>query len=282
MFNIISVKSQWTGTVYILANGDVSPPDAPIETSDKITYTLTEDITSNGVGIEVRRSNIIINGNGYILQGAGIGDGFYLYDVSNVTVTNVNIKNFYYGIYLPPSSNNTKIFGNNITENIDSGIYDSSSNNCIRWNNIIRNKGTGISTCDSSKNEIYENNITDNNFYGIYLYSSLSSDIYGNNITNNDDGGIVLDHFSNNNSITNNAIIENNYYGIALSYSSNNNSISDNTFVNCGLLVSDSYQNIIENNTVNDKPLIYLEGVSNYIVSDAGQVILVRCDNILV
>ena len=38
----------------------------------------------------------------------------------------------------------------------------------------------------------------------------------------------------------------------------------------------------LENNTVNGKPLVYLEGVANYSVGDAGQVILVRCGNISV
>jgi parallel beta-helix repeat protein len=38
----------------------------------------------------------------------------------------------------------------------------------------------------------------------------------------------------------------------------------------------------VENNTVDGKPLVYLEGASNYTVDDAGQVILVRCENIRV
>jgi parallel beta-helix repeat protein len=38
----------------------------------------------------------------------------------------------------------------------------------------------------------------------------------------------------------------------------------------------------VENNTVNDKPLVYLENASDYEVEDAGQVILVNCNNITV
>jgi parallel beta-helix repeat protein len=38
----------------------------------------------------------------------------------------------------------------------------------------------------------------------------------------------------------------------------------------------------VEDNTVNGKPLVYLEGVTNYSVGDAGQVVLVRCDSIRV
>jgi parallel beta-helix repeat protein len=38
----------------------------------------------------------------------------------------------------------------------------------------------------------------------------------------------------------------------------------------------------VEGNTVNGKPLVYLEDASDYKVEDAGQVILVNCDNITV
>jgi parallel beta-helix repeat protein len=40
--------------------------------------------------------------------------------------------------------------------------------------------------------------------------------------------------------------------------------------------------NIVEGNTVNGKPLVYLEDISNYTVADAGQVVLIRCKNIRV
>ncbi|MCK4347036.1 MAG: right-handed parallel beta-helix repeat-containing protein, partial [Thermoplasmatales archaeon] len=39
-------------------------------------------------------------------------------------------------------------------------------------------------------------------------------------------------------------------------------------------------QNTVEDNTVNGKPLAYLENVSDQIITEAGQVILVNCDNI--
>jgi len=57
----------------------------------------------------------------------------------------------------------------------------------------------------------------------------------------------------------------------------------DNTFLNDGLLVYNSYQNTVINNTINGKPLIYLEDESDMIIdNNAGQVILVNCDNITV
>lgn len=48
-FNVQPVKSDytWTQTIYIRANGNVEPSDAPISTVDNITYTLTNNIIGN-------------------------------------------------------------------------------------------------------------------------------------------------------------------------------------------------------------------------------------------
>jgi len=198
------------GTIYIRADGSIDPPTAPISTVDNITYTFTGDINDS---IVIERDNIVVDGAGYTLQGTNAYQsiGTNVTGRSNVTIENMTIKAFYYGIYL-----------------------ESSLNNSISGNNITANSGDGIDLG----------------------YSSGNSTISGNDITNN--GG-----------------------GILLFYSSGN-SISGNTFINNGLFVIHSYQNSVENNTVNGRPLVYLEGVSNYTVDDAGQVILVKCDNIVV
>jgi len=95
----------------------------------------------------------------------------------------------------------------------------------------------------------------------------------------NNSVGIVL--YSGNNTISSNTVTNNDQFGIGLSYSSNN-TITNNTFVNDGISVGTSYQNTVENNTVNGKPLVYLENVSDYTITNAGQVILLSCDNITV
>ncbi|RLG93532.1 hypothetical protein DRO29_07635, partial [Candidatus Bathyarchaeota archaeon] len=48
------------------------------------------------------------------------------------------------------------------------------------------------------------------------------------------------------------------------------------------LFVYSSYGNIVEDNKVNGKPLVYLEGESDEFIYNAGQVILVKCKNITV
>jgi parallel beta-helix repeat protein len=139
-FNIKPAKAEWTGTVYIRADGRIDPPDAPIITDDNITYTLTGDVTSTADGIVVERDNIIIVGAGYTLQGTSRfkGKGIVISGRYNVTVKNINIQNFAFGIDLFESSN-SNITGNNIANNgcgIDLGF---SLNNSITGNSIANN-----------------------------------------------------------------------------------------------------------------------------------------------
>ncbi|RLI40025.1 hypothetical protein DRO69_13480, partial [Candidatus Bathyarchaeota archaeon] len=197
-------------------------------------------------------------------------------DIINNTISDSNIA----GIRLYYSPSNT-ISGNNITANNRNGIVlRYSSNNTISENNIANN-GYGIKLYGSSNyNSISGNSITANNGYGILLFDSLYNSISGNNIANNG-YGIWLEHSSNYNSISGNSITANNGDGIWL-YDSSKNSICGNTFTKDGLVVEFSYHNSVENNTVNGRPLVYLEGVSNRTVDDAGQVVLIRSDNIRV
>jgi parallel beta-helix repeat protein len=115
---------------------------------------------------------------------------------------------------------------------------------------------------------------------GVYLYGSSNNRICRNRITANTYIGISLSH-SSNNSIVGNNITAVNGYGIYLDYSSNNN-ITENMFTRVGLFVTASYGNAVEGNVVNGKPLAYLESVSDYSVGNAGQVVLVNCDNVSV
>jgi parallel beta-helix repeat protein len=159
------------------------------------------------------------------------------------------------------------------------GIKVSSSNNIIT-DNTASNNDYGIYLYNSNNNTI-TGNMASNNYDGIYLSSSSHNNITGNNVSNNNRNGIYL-LTSCNNTITDNPFNCNNRNGIRLESSSNNNTIAGNTFVNDGLAIDSPYQNTVEDNTVNAKPLVYLKDVSNYKIEDAGQVILINCSNITV
>jgi parallel beta-helix repeat protein len=60
------------------------------------------------------------------------------------------------------------------------------------------------------------------------------------------------------------------------------NCIYGNRFLDDSLFVYYSYGNVIMDNLVNNKFLIYLEDVSDFEIEDAGQVVLVNCNNITI
>jgi parallel beta-helix repeat protein len=192
-------------TVYIRADGSIDPSTAPIFTADNVTYTFTDNISDS---IVVERSNITIDGAYYTVEGLGSGNGFDLYAISNVTIKNINIKGFAYGIYLELASQNT-ISGNNITENDYDGIeLRDSSNNSITRNNIMANNWFGIGLYYSSNNSISWNNII-NNYDGIEFYDSTSNNISGNSITINYNGMEL--YYSSDNSMFHNNLVDNTY-----------------------------------------------------------------------
>ena len=123
LFNVQPAKA--SGTIYIEADGSVNPPSAPISTVDNVTYTFTADIYDS---IVVERDDIVVDGAGYTVQGAGWWSGIDLSYRNNVTLKNVEITNFgNCGIYLYHSCNNT--ITSSIVSKNHQGIYLNFSSN---------------------------------------------------------------------------------------------------------------------------------------------------------
>ena len=227
-FNVQMVEAPYL-VIYIKADGSIDPSTPNIESLNNVTYTFKADMNAS---IVVQRSNITIDGKGYTLGMDYLEDtiGFNLTSVSNVTIKNMEIRGFEYGVYLYVSSNNT-ISGNNITNN-ERGINlnSSSNNNTLTGNNVAGNSGWGIGVGGSTNNVISGNNITGNPAYGILLSGSSNNTISGNTITNNE-WGIYLRYSSGNNIYRN--TITNNDIGIELDEFPNNriyhNNFIDNT-----------------------------------------------------
>ena len=221
--NIQPVKA--SATIYIRADGSVDPLAAPIQRDGDI-YTFTDNIYDT---IVVERSNVILDGAGYTLQGSGSGNGFYWYGINNVTIQNINIRNFSFGICLYYSSNNT-LTNNTLNFNDINGICVIYSDNNEISNNFVKSSGSsGIYFNPGSNNEISNNTICQNNGYGIRLWYSPNNEISSNFLEDNG-GGIFLGYPSTlNNKIWNNNIWESSY-GVSL-YESSNNIIYHNNFV---------------------------------------------------
>ena len=268
----------YTGPVYILANGTVSPSSAPILRNGS-DYTLTGNITSSTYGIVIQKSNVTIDGAGFTLSGSGqyTGEaGFNLTGTNHVTIKNTAITNFTFGIWLVSSSNNTvsgndatanhngialdlssssTISDNRITSNPDDGIaLDSSSNNTVSGNNIT-NSGEGVALDSSSNNTVLGNNIT-NSADGILLASSPSNTISGNNITNNGNGIFFV--LSLDSTVSSNNLAPSSSYGTELVFSSSYNTVLGNNIINNtnGIVLTPPasgniiYHNNFVNNTV--------------------------------
>jgi parallel beta-helix repeat protein len=267
-----------SGTIYIRADGSIDPPTPSITTTDNVTYTFIGNITSDTDGIVIERDNVVIDGADYAVRGTGIGTGIVLSGRSNVAIRNVVIKNFFSGIELKGSTNNT-MYGNNITANNGEGIwlYDSSKDCSIHGNQVTNNSGVGIRLgwtglySGASSASITGNIVAFNNESGIHLSDSDYNSISGNNVTNNDEG--IVFYSSSNNSISGNNITDNSNDGIWLGYSSNN-SISGNNITNNSkdgiYVIYSSTDNDISKNRIAtcDTGIDLLEGSSDNTISD--------------
>ena len=105
------------GIDFITINADGSVDGTTnITSADNVTYTFTGNITGY---ITVARNNIVIDGAGYTLEGAGDQDdtGIYLSGITNVTVRNTRIVNFEVGVWVFAYSNNNTVTENTFVDN---------------------------------------------------------------------------------------------------------------------------------------------------------------------
>ena len=131
-------------------------------------------------------------------------------------------------------------------------------------NTKIINFGTGIelrATDFETNSNASNNRILDNYMETTYWGISLN--------TNN---GVVYG---------NKMVSKNSIYGV--NFQSNNTIFVNNTFIDGGLIVfAPCIQNHFSGNTINGKPLVYLERQANQVIDGAGQVFLIDCSNMII
>ena len=257
-------KVDASSTIHIRINGLVEGTDK-ITSADNTTYTLIDNINCS---IVVERSNIIIDGNGYTLNGSSLNVtfGFNLTSVNNVTIRNINIDSFAAaGILLFKSSANI-IYGNSITNNYNGIWLDSSVNNTISENSISANNWYGVYLGNSSHlNNVSGNKLIANYWHAIDIDLSSNNSIIRNNIRWNKRRGVNL-NFSSSNTISDNNVADNNWNGIRLTSSSDNiitrNNVTNN--VDGIFLIKSSDHNTITQNTITDTG----EGIATWLCSN--------------
>jgi parallel beta-helix repeat protein len=277
-FNIQPVKA--SGTIYIKAEGSIDPPTAPISSIDNVTYTFTDNINDS---IVVERDNIVVGGAGYSVQGTGSGTGIELSGRRNVTISNMKIREFEYGISLGLGSSNNTVSGNNVTNN-QRGIWlVCSSNNFLRDNVMAGNTyNFGVSGGEllDFVNDIDPSNIVDGKpvYYWVnrrgavvpldagYVALVNCTNIKVENLTLTKNLEGILLAYTSNSTITGNNVAKN-LDGIWLDYYSSNNTISRNNVAkNCGgVRLLRSSNNTVSGNsiTANNCVGIWLDDSSN-------------------
>ena len=164
------VKAQFLGSVYINSDGSVAGTNNITREGD--VYTLTGNLSG---GIQIQKSHIVLDGAGYAVLGDGDGRGIDLSngrgqdpsrpEVDNVTVKNLKIVDFYYGVDNANTNNNTFV-GNYIENCLNSFWIVGSNNNLIAFN-TLKNASIAINYAGTST-------LTKNNFVDSMVFVFLS------------------------------------------------------------------------------------------------------------
>lgn len=219
--------------------------------SSSLSCTLASDMTVDANGIELADDGISLNGGGFSLTGPGAGGAETTYGVhsegySNLSVSNLNISGFYYGVNLVSSTGST-ISDNTVTDsNIGIATFESSDNS-ITGNQTDQNR-VGILLTRSSDSSVADNSAEDNTEAGISLLDSQNNSITDNQSSGNGTGLRLTD--SGYNSVQNN-LLQQNQGGIDSSGHFNNinsNNLDDNVYY--GLTVSGD-SNSLAGNIIN-------------------------------
>ncbi len=223
-------------------------------------YYLTSDITdSSSTCFTISTSNVTLDCQGHVIDGTQASGSYGIYasgSLSNITIRNCKIQEFYYGIYFYNGVHDSKIENVISNDNNDTGILlSSSSYNTL--SNITANDNDnyfGIKL-DHSLYNILHNIIANNNGYGGITLDYSSNNTLINVTANNNkgtDGGIFLDYSSYNTLI--NITANNNTVGIYIWDDCENNILANSTFLynNYGISIgSGGGNNIIYNNIFN-------------------------------
>jgi len=223
------------------------------------------------------RSNyLLLYGNIFYVGGSGLGNYSKIQDAIN-NASDGDTVFVFSGVY------NERLYVNRSINLIGENKYSTIIKG-LGFDNVVRIVNSWVTV-----QNFYINNsghfVPDS---GILIYGEINNITIQNNIISNNNIGICIGEQYLYKSIEHVTIesnlIKNNRYGVKL-FICYNNQISNNTFIGNGIVIPEAYtrDNLIINNTVNGKPLIFLYKQSNKIIDkNAGQIILVTCDNITI
>ncbi len=220
---------------------------------------------------KIHQNNFSYNRNGLIIEKS-----------NHTIISNNEFFDISDGI-LMIKSGLTGVMENEFTDNLMDISIDLGNNNLIIENNF-KDSFIGLMLSESNNNRIEDNFFTECS-YSIEIYGSKSNHIMYNTGKNNT---YFLSLFSSIDSIVHDNIIQGGDYGIVHHYSQRSD-LTKNSLERTGLMFySDilyhwTSHDIDSSNTVNGQPIYYWKNDEyGSIPEDAGQVILVNCNNMLV
>jgi PGF-pre-PGF domain-containing protein len=296
-------SSSNAGTAYFVSCQNVSVRDLELENNAYGIYL------SNTSGARLENNSVSGNLFGICIESADDGTlanniasyndaGIYVLSSENTTVAENILSGNWYGIFLATSDNNS-LLNNSIPGNFN-GIYAYESENNTFAGNLANYNLEGIHLESSDSNKLINNNASENG-YGLDLmfsnnntldtnianlnYYGLSMWVSENNTANDVDAssnliGILL-WASENNNLSNNTALDN-LYGVYLLDDStgsgdkirpNGNALVSNVISNnsyTGILIDESYGNLIYNNYFNNTENVEDENLNTWNSSEIG------------
>ena len=196
---------------------------------------LNSNLVCKSDGIIVGANDTIIDLNGYSLKGPGLNSnkvGIMIAGQHNVTISgNGIISGFQSGIYL---SGSNKVFAHEINLNNNKvAFYITGAQNSEITDNMINNNTIGIALHSSDGADIKYNQLSKNRLSGVTLINTENTLINGNNILNTTNG-IFLDtqsslNYVDFNNVFNNVLDINNANNLPINI--NNNHYANNNCI---------------------------------------------------
>ncbi|RLF33172.1 MAG: hypothetical protein DRN07_03265 [Thermoplasmata archaeon] len=220
--------------------------------------TTIIDGSGNGTVVHLLSDDIVFSNFTVRNGGRNWSDALVFCDGAGVVVSDVLAEGGHYGFFVDASRCVVK--RNQMIDCYTGAYIAKGENNVVAANTMVDQWGR----CIAVENAAINTTVRENRFKSLELGPASLGGRYTVFDCNTVEGG--------DNSI---------YEGISLS--GEHMVVSNNTFIRCGL--ADFYDYVsctVYNNTVNGRPLVYMEGESNRLVEDAGQVFLVNCSHITV
>ncbi len=239
------------------------------ECGDKVYESCTLDsdmICEDNYCLELRASDITIEGAGYEIAGNHFSGGSAVYisgssGAHNVTVKNLKATEFYNGVQIYSSEGNV-VENCEMYDNDGHGVFasQSSSNNIIQNNHFHENGNNAVTfSIDSMNNQAINNVMENGNYHGVEISDNSNNNIVSGNTISGNVQGILLYSYCHDNLVTGNTISNNEgtglNYGIKIFCRCSSNTVSANSIVNnafAGVWIDgyDTESNIVSDNLI--------------------------------